>query len=119
MGAEVEQLSGIERSQKQIVSIMTVERGGPAEVAGLLLFDVILEIDGQPIHNRRAVVCLIKAARPGQTLLLAIQRQLVARTILVTLASWPDDGIAPSNLDCPPLETSFKGETDEPGMYKS
>jgi hypothetical protein len=107
MGAEPKHLSDIARSQRQIVSIVTIERGSPAEAAGLILFDVIFEIDGQPIQSRRAVLCLIQVARPGQTLLLAIQRQQEARTILVTLAEWPKDGIAPSNLDCPPVETSL------------
>ena len=116
MGAEAGHMSGLEHSQKQIVSVVTVERGGPAEEAGLLLFDVILEIDGQPVHSRRAVICLIKAARPGQTLRLAIQRKLEARTILVTLAGWPEDGMAPSNLDCPPLEISHsKVQVDAEG----
>ena len=101
-----EHVSGAEPSQQQIVSIVAIEPGGPAEAAGLLLFDVILKIDAQPIHSRRAVVCILKAARPGQTLLLVIQRQLEQRTIRVTLAEWPEDGIAPSTLRCPPLEIS-------------
>ena len=105
-----EHVSGIERSQEQIVSVVAVEPGGPAEAAGLLLFDLILKIDGRPVHSRRTVVCIVKAARPGQTLLLVIQRQLEQRTIRVTLAEWPEEGMAPPNLRCPPLEISFKGE---------
>lgn len=108
MGTEVEQMSGVERSQKRIVFIRSIERGGPAEMAGLVPLDVILEIDGQPVPNTQTVFCLMKAARPGQTLLLAIRRQLEVRTLMVTLAKWPKDGIGPSKLDCPPLTTSFK-----------
>lgn len=108
MGAGAGQMSGLEL--KQIVSIATVERGGPAEAAGLLVLDVILEIDDEPVHSRRAVLCLIKAARPGQTIRFVIQRQLAARSILVTLAEWPEVGMAPSNLNCPTPEISFKGE---------
>ena len=104
--AETGQIAGFERSQKRIVSIVNVEGGGPAEAAGLLRFDVILQINDQPVHSMREVVCLLRTARPGQTLRLAIQRQLEAVTILATLAKRPEHGIPPSDLDCPALETS-------------
>jgi membrane-associated protease RseP (regulator of RpoE activity) len=108
--AETGQIPGFERSEKQIVSIVNVEGGSPADAAGLLRFDVILQIDDQPVHSMRKVVCLLRAARPGQTLRLAIKRQLEAVTIVATLAKRPEHGMPPSDLDCPALETSFEGE---------
>jgi S1-C subfamily serine protease len=106
MGAETQHSSSFERSEKEIVYIVTVDHGGPAEAAGLLRLDVILEIEGQPVRNMREVVCLVRAARPGQTILLAIQRRTEVLAIPATLAGWPADGSVYFNLDCPALETS-------------
>lgn len=110
MGVQAGQMAGVERSHNQIVFILGTERGGPAETAGLAPFDVILEIDGQPVHNRQTIFCLIKAARPGQVLLLAIRRQSETHTVYVTLAKWPKDELGRPNFDCPPPRTSFKRE---------
>ena len=106
MFAEMQHSSGFGRSEKETVYIISVDRGSPAAAAGLLLFDVITEIEGQPIRNMREVACLIGAARPGQTILLAIQRRREMLAIPVTLAGWPADGSGHFNLDCAALETS-------------
>lgn len=108
MGVKEEQMPGVERSHNQIVFILETVPGGPAETAGLAPFDVILKIDGQPVHNRQTVFCLIKAARPGQVLVLAMRRQSETHTVHVTLAKWPSDELGRPNLDCPPPRTSFK-----------
>jgi S1-C subfamily serine protease len=106
MGAEMQHLSSSERSQMETVYIVRVDQGGPAEAAGLLLFDVILEIEGQPVRNMHEVVCLIGAARPGQTIVLAIQRRTEVLAVLATLVGWPADGSEHFNLHCPTLATS-------------
>jgi hypothetical protein len=95
--------------RKSIVNIIVVARGGPAEAAGLLPNDVILEIDGRPVRSVRDAVCLLRAARPGQILPLATMRQAETRTVFAIVAEWPE-GWRPPDLDCPPPETSFRGE---------
>jgi S1-C subfamily serine protease len=93
--------------RKSIVNITVVAQGGPAEAAGLLPNDVILEINGRAVHSVRDAVCLLRAARPGQILPLATMRQSETRIVFATVAEWPE-GTRPPDLDCPPPEISNK-----------
>ena len=115
IGTDTKTTSDSRHHPRRVIYIMTVDQGGPAEAAGLLPLDVILEIDGRPVNSARDAVCLVKAAQPGHTLLLAIKRQMEVRTIQATLSEWPE-GIPPSNLDCPPV-VSFKGKGEGKGFW--
>lgn len=58
---------------------------GPAVRAGLRLYDVILEADGEPVESREAFLERVRYAPPGRELRLAIWRQREGRLSLVAV----------------------------------
>ncbi len=57
------------------VIIAGVARGGPAHRAGLQPGDILLRIDGRPIHESRDALLAITRRRPGDKLVLEILRE--------------------------------------------
>jgi serine protease Do len=56
------------------VAIINVVEGSPADDAGLLRGDVITAVDGEPISTPTALIDIVAAAEPDQTLTLTIER---------------------------------------------
>ncbi|HEY6968542.1 MAG TPA: trypsin-like peptidase domain-containing protein [Candidatus Angelobacter sp.] len=69
--------------------IVHVEPGSPAEKAGMLLGDLLLEIDGKPVAETDAVLEALRSHKPGSSAELKLARggSLVKTT--VTLAARP------------------------------
>ena len=65
--------------------VATVERGGPAERAGLQPGDVIISVDNEPIDSSEEIVHLIGSSAPGAQKKLTIVRDKTRRDITVTL----------------------------------
>ena len=69
------------------VEIKTVQKGSGADNAGLKVGDILLGIDGVPIHNQidfsRAIYRLV----PGASVLVSYQRNGVPTSVLVTVGS--------------------------------
>jgi 2-alkenal reductase len=71
--------------------VMDVVPGGPAGNAGLTGGDVIVAIDGQPVHSfDEAVAYLARNTGVGQTIRLTVLRNGQNQTISVTLAARPN-----------------------------
>lgn len=81
---ELAQSFGLDKPGGALVS--TVERGSPAEQAGMLPGDVVLAVNGQPIDANVDLARIIGDFRPGQTVSLRVWRQSASRDIKVTLA---------------------------------
>lgn len=81
---ELAQSFGLDRPGGALV--LTVERGSPAEQAGMLPGDVVLAVNGQPIDANVDLARIIGDFRPGQTVSLRVWRQSASRDIQVTLA---------------------------------
>ncbi|MGC6418753.1 MAG: S1C family serine protease [Bradymonadia bacterium] len=62
---------------------------GPADKAGLLPGDIILELNGQPIKHHRSVAWLIAATPPGKTVTLLVAREYDRMMVSVTLGRAP------------------------------
>lgn len=69
------------------VRISGVTPGGAAETAGLLAGDVLLRFNTQPIEDLQHYSNLIRAAAPGETVALGIQRDGRILTVDVVLQS--------------------------------
>ncbi|TAK76063.1 MAG: DegQ family serine endoprotease [Aquabacterium sp.] len=67
-----------------------VERGGPAEKAGLKPGDVIRKVDGQPIVSSADLPALIGSAKPGEKITLEVWRQGRREEISARLADAAD-----------------------------
>lgn len=63
--------------------------GGPAETAGVLPGDIVLDIDGSAVSRPRALSLLLSADRIGQPAALRVLRAGTVQTIAVTVAARP------------------------------
>jgi len=61
-------------TQATAVLVTAIEPGGPADAAGILVGDVLLAIDGQPIHDARQLPPALNRADIGQPRTLALLR---------------------------------------------
>ncbi len=67
--------------------VSTVEKGGPADQAGLKPGDVIQQVNGQPIVSSGDLPALIGMARPGERVSLGVWREGKAEQLTATLTS--------------------------------
>ncbi len=79
---------GLDKPRGALVS--NVERGGPADEAGLKEGDVILAFDGQPVDSAGQLPAAVAAAKPGRKVELQVWREGASRKIDVTLGEVTD-----------------------------
>ena len=65
--------------------ITNVQPGSPADKAGILIDDVVLAVDGEPIDGQAGLVAAIRDAVPGQTVKIEIFRDGKRLTFDATL----------------------------------
>jgi S1-C subfamily serine protease len=93
--------------EREIVYITALDQEGPARGAGLQPLDQIVAIDGRAVHTVTEAMCMVRAARPHQIVIIAIERQAQTHNVPVMLAEWPD-ARSPTPIECPPAETSMR-----------
>ena len=76
---------GLERPRGALVS--SVEKGGPAEQAGLQPGDVILAVDGEAVSQSGQLPPLVAKVKPGKKATLEIWRDRKSREAVVTVAA--------------------------------
>ncbi|MBS1173830.1 MAG: mucD, partial [Proteobacteria bacterium] len=81
---ELAQSFGLDRPVGALVA--SVERGSPAERAGVLAGDVVLAVNGTPVEANVDLARIIGGFRPGQTVMLRVWRQAAVRDVPVALA---------------------------------
>jgi serine protease Do len=79
---------GLDRPRGVIVS--QIYPGGPADQAGLKLGDVIVSVDGRPVHDMDALVFRIATRELGGTATLEVWRERHALTLTLPLAVAPE-----------------------------
>ncbi len=85
---------GLPQPEGALVS--SVEKGGPAEKAGLEPGDVILKLNGELLKNHSDLSVQIAAIPPGTQVNLEVWRNHAAKNITVTLGSLEDKRTAAS-----------------------
>jgi len=80
---------GLDSPRGALVS--SVEKGGPADKAGLEEGDVILAFNGQAIDSASQLPATVAAAKPGQSVNLEIWRARARRQVRVNLGEVTDD----------------------------
>jgi serine protease Do len=80
---------GLPKPQGALVN--SVEKGGPAEKAGVEPGDVVLRFDGKPVSSSEDLPRLVGATRPGSRVSMQIWRNKAARDVQVTVAELQDD----------------------------
>ena len=79
---------GLPQPEGALVS--SVEKGGPAEKAGVEPGDVILKLNGQPLNNSEELPVLVAGMTPGSSVNLEIWRNHGAKNLSVTLGALED-----------------------------
>ncbi len=74
--------------------VNAVERGGPAEKAGLEAGDVILKYDGKTIGSSAELPRLVAATKPGSRATLQVWRKGKLRDIAVVVGQMAEEGAA-------------------------
>ena len=69
---------------------LAVVPGSPADKAGIVENDIILEVNGQKINNETNFATLIRGKNIGETLVLKILSKGLEKTVYLTLTQAPD-----------------------------
>ena len=77
------------RSQSAGLLISQVAPGSPAEQAGLLVGDVVITFDGQPIQDAEDLLTRLRGNRIGSAVPLSVVRGLAVVDVSVTVAERP------------------------------
>ncbi len=83
---------GLKKPQGALVS--AVEKGGPAEKAGLMSGDVILKVDGREIERSSDLPALVAEMKPGTRVRLEVVRNGAAKTLEATVAEMQEPKLA-------------------------
>jgi serine protease Do len=68
------------------VLVKSVRKGGPAEDAGMMDEDVIVEIDGKPVRDGDALIAVVAATPVDSTVPIVVIRDDQRKTLQVTIA---------------------------------
>ncbi len=71
--------------------IATVQPGSPAEEAGVLIGDIVLAVDGEPVNGQAGLVAAIRDRNPGDTIGIELVREGKRLTVSATLVARPQD----------------------------
>jgi serine protease Do len=88
LGVTVQDVTAAHRT---IVSVASVDRGGPASQAGVRSGDQVLAIDDKPVESARALIRSVAAAPPGSALRLSLHRRDTDLDVSVTVGKRPAD----------------------------
>ncbi|MEI7969882.1 MAG: DegQ family serine endoprotease [Betaproteobacteria bacterium] len=86
---ELAESFGLAKPQGALVN--SVEKGGPADKAGVEVSDVILKFDGKAVLSSSDLPRLVAATRPGTKTGMQIWRKGSAKELMVTVGELQDD----------------------------
>jgi serine protease Do len=86
---ELAESFGLTKPQGALVA--AVEKGAPAEKAGMEVGDVILQYDGKPINQSSDLPMLVGSSKPGTRVVVQIWRKENRRDLTVTVGEMPDE----------------------------
>jgi len=74
--------------------VNAVEKGGPAEKAGVETGDIVLRFEGTPVLSSGDLPRLVGATRPGTKAVLEVWRKGASREIAIVVGEVPEDRVA-------------------------
>ena len=77
--------------------ISSVEKGGPADKAGIEPSDVILKFDGKPVASSADLPRIVSACKPGGKVKVELWRKGATRQVIVEVVRMQDEGVAEAN----------------------
>jgi serine protease Do len=92
LSKELAESFGLPNARGALVN--SVEKGGPAEKAGVEPGDVILRFNGKQVSSSEDLPRIVGATRPGTTATMQIWRSKASRDLRVTVGEMPDERTA-------------------------
>jgi serine protease Do len=96
IGVQIQEVSreaadsfGLKQAAGALVN--SVEKGGPADKAGIEAGDIILKVDGRDVPNSSTLPRIITQVRPGTKVTLNVWRNGSARDVAVTVAEMKEE----------------------------
>jgi serine protease Do len=83
---------GLDRPRGALVN--SVEKGSPADKAGVEASDIILGFDGKPVESSSDLPRLVGSTRPGAQSALEVWRKGARRNLSLTVGELPEDRVA-------------------------
>ncbi len=100
---ELAESFGLAKVQGAIVN--AVERGGPADKAGVEAGDVILKFDGKPVTSSSDLPRIVGASKPGTKIAMQVWRKGATRELTVVVGETPDEkAVASGGKSAKPVE---------------
>jgi serine protease Do len=111
---ELAESFGLKKPMGALVN--SVEKGGPADRAGVEPSDVILRFDGKPVTHSADLPRIVAATKPGTKAVIELWRKGQARELTVVVAETPDEKVArgapaPRGGGAPPARAVRQGLT--------
>lgn len=95
-------------SKAQGAAVNAVEKGGPADRAGIEQGDVILKFDGKAVTNSADLPRIVGSTRPGTKIQLQVWRKGAVKDLTVVVAEIPKEKSSARNVKSQkPAEQSF------------
>ncbi|MGH8677958.1 MAG: PDZ domain-containing protein, partial [Burkholderiales bacterium] len=86
---ELAESFGLSKAQGALVN--SVEKGGPAEKAGIEASDVILQFDGKPVNSSSDLPRIVAATKPGSKAAVQVWRKGATKQIMITVGELSDE----------------------------
>src|SRR5436853_908817 len=83
---------GLDRARGALVN--QVEKGSPAEKAGIEPTDIIIAFDGKPVENSSDLPRLVGSTRPGSQAAVEVWRKGAARKLSITVGELQEERVA-------------------------
>jgi len=71
--------------------VNSVEKGGPADKAGVEVSDIVLKFDGKSVPNSSELPRIVGATRPGSKVVMQVWRRGATKDLTVTVGEIPAD----------------------------
>ena len=98
---ELAESFGLSKPDGALVS--NVEKGAPADKAGIEVSDVILKFDGKPVNDSSDLPRMVAAVKPGTKVEVELWRKGKSRQVTVEVAEMPEDS-TPARSDKQPSD---------------
>jgi len=103
---------GLERARGALVN--QVEKGSPAEKAGIETSDIITAFDGKPVESSSDLPRIVGSTRPGSSASVEVWRKGQARKLTLTVGELQEERVAA--LDKPRPQKSAEAQANRLGI---
>ena len=112
---ELAESFGLSKPSGALVS--SVEKGAPADKAGIEASDVILEFDGKLVDSSKDLPRIVAATKPGSKVVVRLWRKGSSKKVTLEVGKMPDEGNLVSTV--PNQSGNVKGEIPRLGITVS